>query len=157
MWPFSSAPTVYTGKLLSADEVRSQLGAGYLTTLGKAQYAEVNSAAVIWLAQQTQSALFSVAPHWEPDATCTLFAATGVSVAGQKFAGQAFSDKISETLCALAFGEVWFHPDSDPTSGHAINFALTEKGVLHIDPQAPNALRPMSANEIAGRYFLRLL
>ncbi len=151
----TSAPKVYTGRLLTADQVRAALGCPALT-LGKTQYAEMTEEAAIYLAQQARNALFPLIGHWQPDASCTLYGGKFKVLANEKFAEQSFQDAISTQLCAAAAGDVWFTPDGSAT-GHAIGFVITPSGAKYVDPQAPDALRPMSATELASRYFQNLL
>lgn len=152
-------PKLYTGRILSAAEVRAQLGSmGMLAAMGKQRYAEVNSAAVIGLAQATRDALFAAGiTKWRKTATCTVYAARFATLGQEKFFAASFQDAISAELVALAAGEVWFVPDSDLANGHAIGLCVTEKGLLTIDPQIPDALRPLSANETLLVRSVRLL
>ena len=55
----------------------------------------------------------------------------------------------------LAVGEIWFIPDqSQPAAGHAICPAITDKGLVFIEPQT-GAVYPMTQAQIDSRYFLR--
>lgn len=141
----------YTGVVLTQAEMRSRLGlAGPVATFGKAEYAEVNSAAVIELARATRDALFSAGvTKWSTTATCTLFASRFASLAQEKFFNAAFHDFVSSRVIGIAAGELWFHPDTSPQFGpdHAIGVCVTERGVLRIDPQAPDVIRVLSPNE----------
>lgn len=56
---------------------------------------------------------------------------------------------------ALAVGEFWFHPDTNPPGeDHAICACITDQGLTFIEPQT-GAVRPMSATEIASCTFAR--
>jgi hypothetical protein len=59
---------------------------------------------------------------------------------------------------ALAVGEVWFLPDASrgmaPGSGHAINAAITEGGLIFLDPQNDQEWA-MTPDEKASIYFFR--
>ena len=157
----SRQPKIYTGRILDLAAVRGALGLpGAMLVAGKAHYAEVNSAAVVSLAQAVRSDLWTAGGirSWQPGATCTLFAAQ-LSASGQRrFFAEAFQDRLGTQVLGLAAGDVWFHPDTAPAGiDHAIGFAITEKGPLFIDPQAPDALRPMSPIELLSITHLRLL
>ena len=159
MWPFSSAPKPHTGRIVSTSEIVLALGNVVPMTFGKARYAEVNSKAVVGLAQATRKALFAGGIlRWQPGATCTLFASRFVSLAGEKFFNAAFHEAVSNEIVALAVGEVWFHPDTAPIgSDHAIGCAYTDRSLIFIDPQEPNAFRPMSHNELSSIRNIRFL
>ena len=152
-------PRLFTGRILTVAELRAQLGPmGAIALCGKARYAEMNSAAVIGLAQATRDALFAAGiTKWRKTATCTVYAARFSCLAQEQFFAASFQDAISNELVALATAELWFTPDSDLTSGHAINLCLTEKGPVTIDPQLPDALRPMSENEKLRTRAVRFL
>jgi hypothetical protein len=155
---------LYTGRILSGAELRAALGsAGGLAVLGKDRYAEINSAAVIGLAQKTRDQLWAGGVNkWGNGTTCTLFAAKMVIVAGEQFYLDAFYERtgspLTEGTLAPAVGDIWFHPD-DPlaTSDHAIAVCVTEKGALFIDSQAPDALRPTSKDELYATRQCRFL
>ena len=131
MWPFSSAPKPHTGRIVSTSEIVLALGNVVPMTFGK---------------------------RWQPGATCTLFASRFVSLAGEKFFNAAFHEAVSNEIVALAVGEVWFHPDTAPIgSDHAIGCAYTDRSLIFIDPQEPNAFRPMSHNELSSIRNIRFL
>lgn len=159
MWPFSSAPKPHTGRIVTAMDVLLGMGNTVPMTFGKQRYAEVNSKAVVGLAQATRNALFSGGiPRWQPGATCTLFASRFASIANEKFFNAAWHEKISSELVALAVGECWFHPDTAPFgTDHAIGCAYTDQQFFFIDPQAPDKLRPMSNTELASIRNIRFL
>lgn len=154
----SRTPSIFTGRVISAADLRTQLPNGFLAELGKRCYAEVNSAAVVSVAQQTQAELWRRAgiTKWDKRATCTLFASRFASLAAELFFDASFHVPVDSAIAksgalSLAAGECWFHPDGQPIEyDHAIGVCLTERGPLWIDPQAPSALRPMSDNEIAS-------
>lgn len=55
----------------------------------------------------------------------------------------------------LAVGEIWFKPDSmKPTQAHAICPAITDQGLVFIEPQN-NTVWPMSPEQFASRFYLR--
>lgn len=63
-----------------------------------------------------------------------------------------------ENADALAVGEFWFIPDgAPPGAGHAICPAITDQGLVFLDPQIiePGKVRPTSPNEILRGSFLR--
>lgn len=146
------APALYTGRLLAATDVWALLPNRYSAVLGKAQYAEANSAALLGLAQATRDDLWknSYVASWEPQATCTVFAARLALDAQLKFWGAARLDlNLSKLVLGYALGEVWFHPDGAAAGqNHAICLALTERGPLYIDPQIPDRYRPLSPDEL---------
>lgn len=56
---------------------------------------------------------------------------------------------------ALAVGEIWFVPEAlDASKGHAICPAITDVGLVFIDPQN-NSLWQITEAQLASRYFLR--
>lgn len=54
----------------------------------------------------------------------------------------------------LAVGEMWFIPAGKTNVGHAVCPAITDDGLIFIDPQT-NQLWPYSPEEFSSRYFLR--
>lgn len=149
MWPFTSKPKVYTGKTLIAPDIKAMLGPmGVMAQFGKVKYAEVNSAAVIPIAQATRDALFSAGvTKWQKTATCTVFAARFAELGQERFFSESFQDFISSDMVALAVADIWFTPDGGGGFDHAIGLCITEKGVMAIDPQVPDVLRVMTENE----------
>lgn len=56
---------------------------------------------------------------------------------------------------ALSVGEIWFTPDAlKPLDGHAICPAITDQGLVFIEPQN-NTLWLATSEQVASRYFLR--
>lgn len=57
---------------------------------------------------------------------------------------------------ALAVGEIWFrqYPNELTKPGHAVCPAITDRGLVFIEPQN-NTLCEMSSEQLASRYFLR--
>lgn len=154
----SRSPAIFTGRVIAASDLRSQIPNGFLADFGKANYAEVSSAAVLSIARQTQSELWARAgiTKWDKRATCTLFASRFASLANELFFDASFHVAVDSAIAkagpiSLAAGECWFHPDGQPVgTDHAIGVCFTEAGPLWVDPQAPGALRPMSATELAS-------
>lgn len=67
----------------------------------------------------------------------------------------ALSGDTPEGADALAVGEIWFHPDSEPPgSDHAICACVTDKGLVYIEPQT-GAIRTLSRIETLSCTFLR--
>lgn len=158
----SRQPKIYTGRVLDVGAVRAALGLpGLSLVAGKAQYAEVNSAAVIAHARSVRDDLWTAGGirSWQPNATCTLFAGEFSTRGQRRFFAEAFQDKLGTQILGLGAGDVWFHPDSIPVGGpdHAVGWALTERGLQFIDPQVPDLLRPLSASELLTIRHLRLL
>lgn len=61
----------------------------------------------------------------------------------------------AEDSDALAVGEIWFIPDAGhPEIGHAVCAAITEAGLVFIEPQTGRPY-PMTPGQLASRYFLR--
>jgi len=55
----------------------------------------------------------------------------------------------------LAVGEMWYSPDrANPMNGHAICPAITDKGLVFLEPQN-GKLCDISADQLASLYFLR--
>lgn len=63
----------------------------------------------------------------------------------------ATSNEIAEED-SIAVGELWFNPT--PSTGHAICPAITDVGLVFIDPQN-NQLCTLSTEQLLSRYFLR--
>lgn len=56
---------------------------------------------------------------------------------------------------ALAVGEIWFLPDPNtPAQGHAICPAITDKGLIFIEPQT-GLTYPVGSAQRASAFFLR--
>ena len=117
--------------------------------LGDVLYAEVNSE---WLAKfyRTYRAELSRmgVVKWSDRYDCRRFAGFFTELAQNQFFNQAFQSSIPAHT--LALGPVWYQKADG--KGHAIVVALTERGVIYLDPQNGQELN-LTATERASIYF----
>lgn len=149
-WFFSKPkPKAFTGKTLSAVDM---LAFTVNAPLGDVSYSEVNSA---WLASYYESFRASLFREgivkWDARFDCNHFADCYAALAQLKFFTESFHAR--NAAQTLAVGVVWYRRDVDG-GGHAINCALTEKGMVYIEPQT-GAEVALSPTEIASRFLVR--
>jgi hypothetical protein len=148
-WFFSKPkPKADTGRVLNALDL---MGAGATAPAGDVGYAEVNSA---WLAgyyDSFRNSLFREGVvKWDVRFDCNHFADTYAALAQLRFFVESFQSRTAAQT--LAIGVVWYRPDKG--GGHAINCALTERGLIYIEPQT-GAEVTLSESEIASRFLVR--
>lgn len=157
------AAPISTGSVLPAALVEVQFrayvgrDAGSWAFTPDAAYAVVSSA---WLAgyyERFRADLFAKdVTGWEGRFDCNKFAAAYCAGAQLEFYRDNFHARTPAQ--ALAVGEVWFKPErparAGDASGHAIVAAITERGVVFIEPQTGNEVR-LTAGELASIYFKR--
>ena len=142
-------PKAATGKTLSAVDM---LAFTVNAPLGDISYSEVNSA---WLAGYYESFRASLfregVVKWDSRFDCNHFADTYAALAQLKF----FSENFQSWNAAqtLAVGVVWYRRD-DNNGGHAINCALTERGLVYIEPQTGAEVK-LSPTEELSRFLVR--
>ena len=70
---------------------------------------------------------------WSPRFECRDFARSYACLAQ---IANAHASNTPDGDDAIAVGEIWFHPDANPpTQDHAVNAAITDEGLVFIDPQ----------------------
>lgn len=144
---FGRKPTTkcFTGKLVSPATLFTSWPP---VLLADASYAEVNSA---WLASHYEafrSDLFNKGVvKWDARFDCNRFALLYRAFAQTTFFLATFHDTIQAQ--ALAIGEVWYRPAWGGGGVHAINVAITDIGVMYIEPQTGNVLN-LSPTELAS-------
>lgn len=137
-----------TAKVYTADEVRSSVPGAIC---GDTAYAEVNS---VWLRgyyDQFRAEIFRQGvTKWDDRFDCNHFASYYVALAQTKFYLSNFHS--STKARSLAVGSYWYN---SPRGPHAVVFALTEQGIVFIEPQTGKEV-PMGVNEQMSA-FLKIL
>jgi len=91
--------------------------------------------------------------RWDRRFDCNRFAALWIGLAHARYAAEQWHSSTAPQ--ALALAEVWYRPDgASPGTGHAVVAALTEQGLLYIEPQTGTRVQ-LSAAERASVYFVR--
>ena len=125
-------PQIYTGTVLTAAQLRSQVP---WAILGKDHYAQVNSEWLTWYYDEFRTELaggkYGIV-HWDTKFSCTSFASRYASSAQLRYFAQSFYADIPAGN--IAVGEFWYRPRGQ-TEGHALVAAYTERGLLYLDPQ----------------------
>lgn len=105
---------------------------------GDAVYAEVRAESLPGIYEEFRSTLSRLGlVKWDSRFDCNRFATLYIGVAQALYGAAAWH---SETPAqALALAEVWYRPDGSKT-GHAIVEAVTDRGILHIEPQTGKLL-----------------
>lgn len=153
MWPFSSKPSVFTGRILTTADIAALLP---FAVTGKTRYAETTAEYLLWRCKQSKTALSKAAGimQWASTATCTLFAAKVVTDAAQDYFGASFHTE--NPAPAVAVFEFWYRPN-DSKEGHAIVGAVTPTGLAFVDPQTPDKLLTLTPGEVGSGYHRRFL
>jgi hypothetical protein len=128
----SGEPAIFTGKVYSAEQVRTACGWAYI---GKTQYAEVNRDWLPWYYAQFRSEIAAGAygvVKWEPDACCTFFASRFASGAQLHYFAQNWNTGLAAN--GIAVGKRWYTPAGGKV-GHAIVQAVTQRGLEFFEPQ----------------------
>src|SRR5574343_24812 len=153
MWPFTRKPkpAPSTGKVLTRWQALE--AAGNLGTAGDGFYAEVNSA---WLKSYYASFRDSLfregVVKWDEKFDCNHFASFYVALAQLRFFSLNFHS--STAAQSLAVCEFWYKPEWAKGQGHAIVAAVTERGMVYVEPQTGTELQ-LTPNEIASRYLVK--
>jgi hypothetical protein len=149
--------SIDTGKALPSALVETQIRA-YVGEAGTwaftpdSSYAVVNSAWLPGFFERWKADLFAKdVVGWEGRFDCNKFASSYCAAAQLEFYRDKWGTRSPGQ--ALAVGEVWYQPDRSPT-GHAIVTAITERGVLFIEPQTGREVR-LSKAELASITFKR--
>ena len=123
-------PVPFGERVYTKEEIRQRLPAVHL---GDETYAEVNSA---WLAgwyETFRRELFALGVvRWHERFDCNRFVDAYTSLAQVAFYRATFSQ--STRANALALGPFWYRRERG--GAHAVVQALTERGVIYIDPQS---------------------
>lgn len=117
---------------------------------GDTTYAVVDSSALPAMFDDLQAAVFrqGLAGKWDSRFDCNRFASLYIGLAHAKYAAKAWNQPTGPQ--ALALAEIWYRPDHAPQFiGHAIVAALTERGLLFIEPQTGREI-PLSPRERAS-------
>lgn len=136
--------TITTGRVLPRAEVISVL-TGFT---GDTAYAEVRSAALPDLYANFRAVLSDQGlVKWDARFDCNHFASLYIALAHSKYAVAAWHS-YSEAQ-ALALAEVWYARDSG--GAHAIVAAMTEQGLVFIEPQTG---KPINLSDRERRSFI---
>jgi len=127
----SGEPAIFTGKVYSADQVRTACGWAFL---GKAQYAEINRDWLPWYYAQFRAEIAAGAygvVKWEPNACCTFFASRFASGAQLHYFAQNWNTGLAAN--GIAVGKRWYTPAGGK------DFKATEGVVTQIEtpPEEP--------------------
>lgn len=121
--------TLATAQVYTAADLRQEVGFSYV---GDAAYAQVSSAALPQLYDEFRAEIFRKGvTKWDEKFDCNHFAAYYVALAQTKFYLDNFHSRTSAR--SLAVGVYWF--ESQRLGPHAVVAALTERGLLFIEPQ----------------------
>jgi hypothetical protein len=147
-----------TGKELPAVLVEPQFQAyfpgqpvGQWAFTPDTSYAVVNSAWLPAFYARWRADIFDKGvTKWDGRYDCNKFAASFCAAAQLEY----YRDKFHswDKGQALAVGEIWYRPDVG--GAHAIVAAVTERGVLFIEPQNGQEVK-LSPKELAGIFFKR--
>ncbi len=121
-----------TPRVLSLAEVRAALPGAIC---GDETFAQVNSA---WLRPFYDEFRAEIFDHgvvkWDARFDCNHFAGYYTALAQTKFYLANFHSGTKAQ--SLAVGVYWYRPAASPTKAHAIVAALTERGLVFIEPQS---------------------
>lgn len=117
------------------------------TFYGSSQYAVVKVAALPGIYDDFRDVLGDIGiVNWDTRFDCNWFASLYISTANAHFASAAWH---SETPAqSLALGEFWYHRDQG--GWHAIVTAVTDQGVVFIEPQTGRLVK-LTAGERQSR------
>lgn len=145
-------PNIYTGKIFTADQLRLKIGP--FTPLGKANYAEVNTAALPWVYKAFRKDLSSGQYGilvWDDRSECTFFSTAFEYFAQRRFFAEGWASPIKSPQ--IAVGTIWYV--ISPGQRHAINIILSESGIVYFEPQTGKivTLTPEQENSILFEKF----
>lgn len=144
-------PPQTTGRVIARADVPTLCGTIVVTA--DEQYAEVNSAWLKAFYGDFRTVLFREGVHeWSQRFDCDDFASFFVSLANIRFFSAAWGSSSPEQ--SLALGECWYFRDGVRNGSHAVVTALTERGLIHIEPQTGQELTLTDA-ELKSRFFLK--
>lgn len=143
----SETPALATNLVLTPADVRSHVP---LALCGDAAYAEVQSGALRAFYDDFRAEVFRQGvTKWDERFDCNHFASYYVSLAQTRFYLSNFHARTPAQT--LALGTFWYQSARGP---HAIVVALTERGVVFIEPQTGRELQLTAAER--GSAWLRL-
>lgn len=118
---------------------------------GDAIYAVLDSSALPQMFEDLQNAVFKqgLAGQWDSRFDCNRFASLYIGLAHAKYAVKAWHQPTGPQ--ALALAEVWYRSARGP---HAIVAALTERGLIFIEPQNGREIS-LTPQEQAHIYFVK--
>jgi len=135
-----------TGRTLDRAAIVSNLP---VANLGDVSYAEVNSEWLKNFYQTYRSELSRMGVvKWDSRYDCRRFAGLFTELAQNHFFQKEFHNDIKAHT--LALGPIWYRPEQG--GGHAIIFALTEKGPVYLDPQSGQEVK-LTPRERASIFF----
>lgn len=123
--------------------------------IGDETYARVRTASIPSLHEDFLSAVSrqGISGRWDRKFDCNRFAGLWIGLAQARYAAEQWHSRTAPQ--ALALGEVWYRPEGAPPGvGHAIVSAVTERGLVFIEPQT-GALLTLTPAELGSRYFVR--
>jgi len=145
----SSAVPLWTGRVLTSEEFRSQLAAASFGS--DSTYAEVNSNALPIFYDWFRGKLFDLGvTKWDSRQDCDDFANLFADFLHLRFyLGQWDSGQLPNAQGA-AVARVYYRPTYS-AQNHAINAVMTERGLLYVEPQTGQILQ-LSLSEFQSRY-----
>lgn len=145
-----SAPALATSVVYpAADALAASGGFGHV---GSSHLAQVRADALPGLYSHFRDELFRLGVvKYDPRFDCNHFAAFFCALANAKFSAANFHSRTPAQSLALA--EYWYRPGA-MQMGHAVVFALTDRGPLWLEPQT-GALLTLTPNEVASRYLVK--
>lgn len=123
--------------------------------IGDESYARVRAAAIPSMHEDFAAATHrqGLPARWDRRFDCNRFAALWIGLAQARYAVEQWHSQAAPQ--ALALAEVWYRPDgAAPGTGHAIVAAVSEAGLVFIEPQT-GAIVHLSGAERASVYFVR--
>lgn len=155
----SSSPT-YTGTNITQVELSQQLGYLFVSDKYTSPAYEVVDYAYLMGAYHDVfwNRLFSdQITKWDERANCAIF--TEEYVAGLQKAYYRDHFQSRTPARRLAVGEFWYLPNpNDPSTAHSIVIAVTNRGVIYIEPQSRD--KPLIVNltdaQIASRFLRKI-
>lgn len=144
----SGEPVMFTGRTLTAADVRSLAG---FAECGKLNYAQVSSAWLGWAWQDYHDWLSAGQfgpPSWSDKAQCTLFASAFEVYCQKRYFAQSWGKNAPAP--GIAVGTIWYAPTLG--QGHAINVVLTESGPRYFEPQT-GALLTLTPEQLGSVRF----
>jgi hypothetical protein len=95
---------------------------------------------------------------WDPRANCSIFTEEYVGGLQRAYYRDHFHSNSKATR--LAIGEFWYLPNpNDPSTAHSVVIALTNKGVIYLEPQSrtgsPQTLTLTDA-QISSRFLRKI-
>jgi len=157
-WPKSeNSKPVYTGTTVTQSEMITQLGHYPFTDKYSSLVYEVVD--YDWLIKSYHDIFWNRMfaegiTKWDPRANCAVF--TEEYVGGLQRAYYRDHFQSSGTALRMAVGEMWYIPDAArPDLGHAVVVAVTNRGVVYLEPQSRAAPRVLSLTtaQLDSRYL----